>query len=145
MSDLRVERRGPALVLTIDREAAGNSISAEVSADIEKAIEQIRTDDSLYAVIITGAGEKFFSAGGDIKRYRALETRDQLAGTFEGPRRLMDKLEALPVPVVAAVNGYALGGGAELMLACDLRIAGRSARIGFPYVRARPDRRMARR
>ncbi|MGI9333635.1 MAG: enoyl-CoA hydratase/isomerase family protein, partial [Gammaproteobacteria bacterium] len=89
MNGLSVERRGHALVLTIDREEAGNSISAEVSEGIENAIAQVgeagpgRANGRLCAVVITGTGTRFFSAGGDIKRYRALETRQQLAATFE--------------------------------------------------------------
>jgi enoyl-CoA hydratase len=132
---LAVERLGAVVVFTIDREHAGNSISAEVTAAFEAALASLDGDADLRAVVITGRGERFFSAGGDIKQYRALRTREQLEEAFARPRRVMDSLESLPVPVIAAVNGYALGGGAELMLAADLRVAATRARIGFPYVR----------
>ncbi len=132
---LRVERRGAAALLTIDRPHAGNSISAEVTAALDEAITVVERDRALVAIVITGAGEKFFSSGGDIKQYRELVTREQLQSAFERPRRLLDRLEALPVPVIAAVNGIAMGGGAELMLACDLRLAAPTATVGFPYVR----------
>ena len=132
---LHVERRGPAALLTIDRPEAGNSISAEVTAALDAAVTSLEHDDGVVAIVITGAGDKFFSSGGDIKQYRQLATREQLDDAFERPRRLMDRLESLPLPVIAAVNGIALGGGAELMLACDLRLASPNARIGFPYVR----------
>ena len=132
---LRVERRGRAALLTIDRPHAGNSISAEVTAALDEAITVLEKEGELVAIVITGAGEKFFSSGGDIKQYRELVTREQLQSAFERPRRLLDRLEALPVPVIAAVNGIAMGGGAELMLACDLRLAAPTASIGFPYVR----------
>jgi len=131
---LRVEHRGAAALLTIDRRHAGNSISAEVTAALDEAITVLERERELVAIVITGAGEKFFSSGGDIKQYRQLVTREQLQSAFERPRRLLDRLEALPVPVIAAVNGIAMGGGAELMLACDLRLAAPTATIGFPYV-----------
>jgi len=132
---LRMERRGAALLLTIDRPHAGNSISAEVTAALDDALNALQRDSDHSAIIITGAGEKFFSSGGDIKQYRRLATREQLQAAFERPRRLLDRLESMPVPVIAAVNGIAMGGGAELMLACDVRFAAPSASIGFPYVR----------
>jgi len=132
---LKVDRRGGAALLTIDRPHAGNSISAEVTAALEAAVDALERDRDLVAIIITGAGDKFFSSGGDIKQYRELVTREQLQSAFARPRRLLDRLEALPVPVIAAVNGIALGGGAELMLACDVRFAAPTASIGFPYVR----------
>lgn len=131
---LRVERRGPVALLTIDRPHAGNSISAEVTAALDGAISVLESDRDLVAIVISGAGEKFFSAGGDIKQYRELVTREQLQSAFERPRRLLDRIESLPVPVIAAVNGIAMGGGAELMLACDMRLAAPTASIGFPYV-----------
>jgi len=132
---LRVERRGPAALLTVDRPHAGNSISAEVTAALDGAITSLEKDREIVAIIVTGAGDKFFSSGGDIKQYRELVTREQLQSAFERPRRLMDRLEVLPIPVIAAVNGIAMGGGAELMLACDMRLAAPTASIGFPYVR----------
>ena len=132
---LASERRGAAQVITITREHAGNSISREVTEAFEQAIAPLEHDATLRAVIVTGSGDRFFCSGGDIKQYRDLKTRDQLNKAFARPRRLLDHLEALPVPVIAAVNGYALGGGAELMLACDIRLASAGARIGFPYVK----------
>ena len=132
---LKVEHRDGAALLTIDRPHAGNSISAEVTAALEEAVDALERDRDLVAIVITGAGNKFFSSGGDIKQYRELVTREQLQSAFARPRRLLDRLEALPVPVIAAVNGIALGGGAELMLACDVRFAAPTASIGFPYVR----------
>lgn len=132
---LRVDRRAACVLLTIERPHAGNSISAEVTAALDKAVDALEQERGLAAIVITGAGDKFFSSGGDIKQYRALATREQLRAAFDRPRSLLDRLEALPVPVIAAVNGIAMGGGAELMLACDLRLAAPGARIGFPYVR----------
>ena len=136
MTDPILEQRHPhTLVLTLNREYAGNSISIDVVEALQRSFEQAREEPELRCVVITGAGQRFFSTGGDVKRYRALHTREQLAETFARPRALMDMIEAFPLPVIAAVNGWALGGGAELMLAADIRIASRQARIGFPYVK----------
>jgi enoyl-CoA hydratase/carnithine racemase len=135
MPPLDIARRQATAVLTIDRQDAGNSISAEVVEGLEAFFAEHTDDVDLRAVVITGAGDRFFAAGGDVKRYRALESREQLRAAFERPRRLMDEIETFPRPVIAAVNGWALGGGAELMLACDLRVMSAQAKIGFPYAK----------
>ena len=122
-------------MLTIDRQEAGNSISTEVVEMLARFFDEADDDESLRAVVITGAGERFFAAGGDVKRYRELRSREQLRTAFERPRRLLDHIEVFRRPVIAAINGWTLGGGAELMLACDMRIADEGARIGFPYSR----------
>ena len=122
-------------VLTIDREDAGNSISADVIDALESFFAPADEDPQLRAVVITGSGDRFFAAGGDVKRYRALHSREQLRAAFERPRRLMDRIEQFPVPVIAAINGWSLGGGSELVLACDLRIMDEDAQIGFPYAK----------
>jgi len=129
------QRHSQTLVLTLNREHAGNSISIEVVEALTHSFAQAREDPQLRCVVITGVGQRFFSTGGDVKHYRALQTREQLSATFARPRALMDLIETFPLPVIAAVNGWALGGGAELMLAADIRIAAREARIGFPYVK----------
>lgn len=122
-------------VITIEREDAGNSISAEVIEALEVFFTTAHEDEHLRAVVITGAGDRFFAAGGDVKRYRSLRSREQLRAAFDRPRRLMDRIEEFPLPVIAAINGWSLGGGSELVLACDLRIMDESARIGFPYAK----------
>ena len=129
------EQIGPAVVATIERESAGNAISREVVAGLANAVRRAGADDGVAALVVTGRGGKFFAAGGDLRQYRELRERSELATAFAGARALMDAIEALPMPVIAAINGYALGGGAELALAADIRIATRSARIGFPYVK----------
>lgn len=132
---LRVERMDEVARLTICREHAGNSASEEVIAALDGFLDEVEDDYSLRAVILTGEGERFFCSGGDVKRYRAIESREQLRSAFHRPRQLMDRMESFRAPLIAAVNGWALGGGSELMLACDVRIAAAHARIGFPYAK----------
>lgn len=132
---LEVERMDSIARLTICREAAGNSASEEVIAALDAFLDEAESDRSLRAIILTGQGDRFFCSGGDLKRYRAIESREQLRTVFKRPRQLMERLETFRCPIVAAVNGWALGGGSELMLACDIRIAAPHAKIGFPYAK----------
>lgn len=132
---LKRERHGGTELLVIEREHRGNAMSSELSTAFAETLTDLEGDGGLRAVVITGAGDKFFCAGGDIKAYGAIQDREALDETFDRTRAVLDTIEALPVPVIAAVNGYALGGGGELLLACDLRLAAPHARIGFPQSR----------
>ena len=117
---LRAERRGGVEILTIDRPHAGNAISAGLTTELLEALGRLAEDRGLHAVVVTGAGDRFFCAGGDVKEYRAIATPEELDARFERTRRAMDMLEALPCPVVAAVNGYALGGGGRSCCAATI-------------------------
>jgi enoyl-CoA hydratase/carnithine racemase len=132
---LLIERSGSAAVLTLNRPQAGNSINAELSAALDDALVHLAEDQTLRTLIIRGAGSKFFCTGGDIKEYRALSRREDVRAVFERTRRALDRLENFPVPTIAAVEGHALGGGAEIVLACDLAVSGSTATFGFPQVR----------
>ena len=132
---VKQERRGNALLLTINRPEAGNSMSADVSQAFLDILDGIEGDSSLRAVIVTGAGERFFCTGGDVKRYALIETKDQLRDMMLLASTVFKRFEALPVPVIAAINGYAIGGGVELLLGADLRIAAAHAEIGLPQIR----------
>ena len=132
---LRCERQAGVEILTIDRQNAGNSISSDLTTELLAALERLAGDTALHAVVITGAGDKFFCTGGDVKEYRGIETPEALNNHFDRTRRAMDLIEALPVPVIAAVNGYALGGGGEILLCCDHRVADTRALIGWPQSR----------
>lgn len=92
-------------ILTIDRQDAGNSISSGLTTELLAALEQLANDTALHAVVITGAGDKFFCTGGDVKEYRTIETPEALNAHFDRTRQAMDLIEALPVPVIVAVNG----------------------------------------
>lgn len=131
---IRDERAGSTLILAIDRPEAGNALDAAAIAALRACLDGAAKDTTLRSVILTGTG-RFFCAGGDLKAYRALEDRAALEMVFGAARELLDAIEAHPLPIIAAIDGFAIGGGAELALACDLRVAGADARIGFPQLR----------
>jgi len=128
-------RESNCLVVRLNRPDAGNAISLEVAEALAAIVHSCAIDVSLRALIITGAGSKFFCTGGDVKAYANVATADELNRQFNLIRELLDAIENLHCPVIAAINGYAIGGGAELALACDLRIIEASAQIGFPQSR----------
>jgi enoyl-CoA hydratase/carnithine racemase len=124
-----------ALLLRICRPHAGNSIDTPTAIQLDQALRRHRANRALRAVIVTGDGGKFFCTGGDLKAYRALKTKAQLSSAFGRVRKLLGAFEAFPLPIIAAIDGYALGGGLELALACDLRFASPDAKLGFPQSR----------
>ena len=133
MDGLRIERRGGTLELTIDRPKA-NAIDSATSKAMGEAFVAFRDDPELRVAIVTGAGERFFSAGWDLKALAAGEPSDPDAfgrGGLGGLTELFD----LDKPVIAAVNGYAAGGGFEIALACDLIVAVSHARFSLPEVK----------
>ena len=132
---IKQERRGSALILTIDRPEAGNSLSAEVSEAFLDILDTVENDMDLRAVIVTGAGDQFFCTGGDVKRYAQLTTKDELREVMRLARTVFRRFEALHVPVIAAINGLAIGGGTEILLATDLRVMSPTAQISMPQVR----------
>ena len=125
--------KGPVGFVTLDRPDALNALSREMLEGIRDALDRAEADPKVRAVVITGAGDKAFCAGADISTMREAsisEARDFASlGHAVGAR-----IEAFPRPVIAAVNGYALGGGCELALACDIRLASERARFGQPEV-----------
>lgn len=129
---LRVDREGTIALLTIDRPDRRNALNARVRAELLAALDRLRGDDGIRVVVITGAGEKAFVAGADIGEFAErtpLEQREAMIG-----RRVFDEIAAFPKPVIAMINGWALGGGCELALACDLRVAADTARLGQPEI-----------
>lgn len=130
------EKEGIAKI-TINRERAMNSLNGETIAELLRALERAKQDDAVRVVILTGAGEKAFIAGGDINEIKASFERGQMAArdafAVKG-QNLISSIEKLGKPVIAAVNGYALGGGSEITQACHLAIASENARFGQPEV-----------
>jgi enoyl-CoA hydratase/carnithine racemase len=129
------DRRGSTLVLHLNRPDAGNAINGELAHALLTRLAACEGDTELRSIVITGTGERFFCTGGDVKAYAMLASVAELDRAFGLMRDVCDKLERLPCAVIAAINGYAIGGGAELALACDLRVAQASAQIGFPQSR----------
>ena len=120
-------------IITIDRPKALNALNPQVLNELADAVAQIRQNAAVRAVIITGAGEKAFVAGADIAAMANFNAEE--AKSFgELGHRVMDAIEALPVPVIAAVNGFALGGGGEVAVACDFIYASEKAKFGLPEV-----------
>jgi enoyl-CoA hydratase len=126
------QRHGQVEVLTINRPEARNAINGAVSREMSAALDELATDDGCRVVVVTGAGDKAFSAGMDLKAFAAGEAGDIMGanGGFAGlTQRTFDK------PIIAAVNGHALAGGCEIMLACDLVVAVEGATFGIPEVK----------
>lgn len=126
---LRVVRTGRLGLVTIDRPDVRNALSLEVQRDLRGALDFVRADPGVGAVVFTGAGDRAFAAGADIQRLRDY-TREAALGSHM--QRLFDEIEDFDKPTIAAVNGLALGGGCELAMACDIRVASEHARFGLP-------------
>jgi enoyl-CoA hydratase len=116
-------------VVTVDRPEVRNALSRQVLAELRDVLADLRERDDVGLVAFTGAGEKAFVAGADISQLRHYDLHTGLAAEMQ---RTFDVVEAFPKPTVAAVNGFALGGGCELAMACDIRIASENARFGLP-------------
>jgi enoyl-CoA hydratase len=131
---LIVERSGAIAVVTLNRPEVLNALNLQMLRELSATVAEFDADDTLRAVILTGAGGKAFAAGADIGELNALG--NARAGEEQARRgqALTTSLERLRVPVIAAVNGFALGGGCELAMACDIRVASSSARFGQPEV-----------
>lgn len=132
--NLLLEQAEPGIyLLTVNRPQALNALNAATLAELAQAVAQVAADGGARALLVTGAGDKAFVAGADISEMQAL-TADQARAFSEQGMRVMHALEALPVPVIALVQGYALGGGCELAMACDWIIAAERAVFGQPEV-----------
>jgi enoyl-CoA hydratase/carnithine racemase len=133
MSDLvlRAEPVPGVVCLTFNRPDKLNALSTPLIRQFERALDEIAANRAVRVVVLQGAGDKAFVAGADISEYRGYRPEAFSAYQFES-RRVFDKLEALPQPTIAAVHGYALGGGFEIALCCDLLVCARSARLGLP-------------
>ncbi len=115
--------------LTIDRPEAKNALSSEVLADVLGALDEVEARDDVRAVVVTGAGE-VFSAGADVHEFgRHTDDPDALAAYLQSFKEVYDRVEAFPLPVIAALNGPAHGGGSELAMCCDLRVAATNAEL----------------
>jgi enoyl-CoA hydratase len=132
VSEVRYEVRGPASWLTIDREERRNALSGEVIRSLVEGLARAADEEAARAVVVTGAGERAFCAGGDIGGFQAADASAESAPTAIS--RLIDALWHHPKPTIARVNGKALGGGFGLLLACDLAVAVEDAEVGTPEI-----------
>lgn len=127
-----VATAGRVATITLNRPTA-NPIDIQMLTELDEAVSSQERDPGIRAVIITGAGDRMFSGGADIKQFLALTPEQQHEFVQRGCD-LFDRLEAFPKPVIAALNGFTLGGGCELAMACDIRIAATRARLGQPEI-----------
>ena len=128
--EVRLEISDRVAVLTVDRPQARNAIALATMDELENALREV-SGSNASVLVVTGEGDRAFVSGGDLKdldRLRALGEAEAMAGKMRG---VLDHLAALPIPVIAAVNGHALGGGAEVAVAADMRVAAADVRIGF--------------
>ncbi len=132
MEFIRYEIAGQVGIITIDRPKALNSLNEEVLEEFEKALDSVDIEE-IRCLILTGGGEKAFVAGADIATQYPLSKEEGKDWSNFG-NRIFLKLERFPIPVIAAINGYALGGGCEISLACDIRICSENAVFGQPEV-----------
>ena len=130
---LNVERHEAFVIVRLNRPEALNALSVELLGELHRVVAEIERDESIRGAIITGSGEKAFAAGADIEELHRLDgyTGQEYAERGQGVFTLIEELDK---PVIAAVNGFALGGGCELAMACHIRIASTKARFGQPEV-----------
>jgi enoyl-CoA hydratase len=126
-----VEQTQDVLRVRIDRAEKRNALSRAVLSELATAFSHHAGDTSLKAAVLTGAGDKAFAAGGDVREFDALRSEQDAAELFCAGHRALEQVRSFPVPVIAALNGLAVGGGAELALACDFRVAAAHAMLGF--------------
>lgn len=126
------ERRGDAVLVTLNAPERRNAIDQEMVDGLHAVLDELWHDESVSALVLTGAGEKAFAAGADIAQLRERTSADAMKAINSG---IFNRIEEFPAPVIAAVRGYALGGGCELAIACDLRVVGESAKLGQPEVK----------
>ena len=132
MGFVKVEQQGHVGILTIDRQEALNALNSQVLNDLDAAIDEVAANDDVYVVVLTGAGRSFV-AGADIGEMKGFSSADGKKFGVHGGGVFL-KLENMAKPVIAAINGFALGGGCELSMACDIRLASEKAKFGQPEV-----------
>ncbi|MCT1523594.1 enoyl-CoA hydratase/isomerase family protein [Sphingobacterium hotanense] len=131
--NLLLSHKGYTAYVTINREAKLNALNYETIAELKGVFHELQQDDNTRGVILTGSGQKAFVAGADIQEFMEKSNEQAMELSAFG-HELMDSLSTFPKPVIAAINGYALGGGLELALACHMRLASDNVKMGLPEV-----------
>ena len=131
--NLLIEREGAVAVLTVNRPKVLNALNTQTLDELRRAILELKHDEAVRAVILTGAGEKSFVAGADINELAVQSPTGGREHAIHG-QHVFDLIEQMGKPVIAAINGYALGGGCELAMACTIRIAADTAKLGQPEI-----------
>jgi enoyl-CoA hydratase len=131
--NLNIKRDDAVAVITIDRPKVLNALNDATIAELSRAFDEVGADENIRVIILTGGGEKAFVAGADIGELAQCDVQGGIAKS-QGGMDLLFKMENLPKPIIAAVNGFALGGGCEIAMACDFRIASDNAQLGQPEV-----------
>ena len=133
METILVNYEGHVATITINRPKALNALSTQVLTELNQALDEVAANNDVYALVLTGAGEKSFVAGADIAEMKDKSVEEAAAyGKFGN--EVFRKIETFRCPVIAAVNGFALGGGCELAMSCDIRVASENAVFGQPEV-----------
>lgn len=130
--NILLEKEGAIAFITINRPKQLNALNRQTINELSEALDEVKGDHSLRTLIITGSGEKAFVAGADIKEFSNYGINEGTDLAAEGQRLLFDKVENMEKPVIAAINGFALGGGLELAMACHIRVASYKAKLGLP-------------
>lgn len=133
MENVILEKQGHVSIITINREKALNALSTAVLKDLEEAVNTVEADKDTYCAVITGAGSKSFVAGADIAEMKDKTVEEAIEYGAYG-NKIFRMIETMHCPVIAAVNGFALGGGCELAMSCDIRVASENAVFGQPEV-----------
>src|ERR1035441_4246804 len=133
-ANIRLEKRPPLAIVTIDRPKVLNALNAATLTELEAAFDELAVDPDIRVVLLAGAGGRAFAAGADIRELVSLTPEEGRAFALRG-QGIFRKIETLGKPVIACIQGFALGGGCELAMACTLRLVADDARLGQPEVK----------
>ncbi|NND14742.1 MAG: enoyl-CoA hydratase [Eudoraea sp.] len=134
LKNVLLEIEGPIAVVTVNRPDKLNALNKETINELHQAMQSLDDDNDIRVIILTGSGQKAFVAGADIAEFADYTAKEGKHLSKEGQEKLFNFVENLKTPVIAAVNGFALGGGLELAMACHFRVASHNARLGLPEV-----------
>lgn len=133
MEGIRLEKKGNYAILWVDNPKTRNALSVPIVEYMDKLVDEVVADKDIHCLIITGGGEKSFAAGADISKLVNMSPEESRY-SIEVGHKLFSKIETLDIPVIAAVNGYCLGGGLEISMCCDIRVCSANAKFGLPEI-----------